>query len=158
MNLDISAQNEKLLDAFRRVPLFEGLPNEVLLVMFVAADETICRSGEVIVREGEQGEELYVIGRGAVDVAVNFGKPDQITVGHLKENDFFGEMCVIEPSHRSATVFAITTTFLYSIKSKTLNKIYQLWPEHQTTIMANLSRGLVTRVEKDDPEYSLVAY
>lgn len=158
MNPTIQQQHEKLLQAFRNVPLFDGLPNEVLLVIFVAADEKIYRSGEVVVREGEHGEELYVIGGGGVDVVVQYGTPKQTLVGHLGENDFFGEMCVIEPTVRSATVFATETTFIYRIKSSTFNKLYQIWPEHQTTIMANLSRGLSARVIKDDPRYALTAF
>lgn len=93
-----------------------------------------------------------------MDVVVHYGTPKQTQVGHLGENDFFGEMCVIEPTLRSATVFATETTFSYRIKSSTFNKLYQIWPEHQTTIMANLSRGLSARVIKDDPAHALTAY
>ncbi len=158
----MSAENEsphtKILHNFTDVPLFQGLPEDALLVIFVAADERIFRAGEVVVREGEQGEELFLIGRGKVDVVINFGTPQQTTVGTLGSKDFFGEMCVIEPTTRSATVLATETTFIYSIKSSTLNKLYQIWPEHQTTIMSNLSRGLADRVIKDDADYALTAY
>jgi CRP-like cAMP-binding protein len=157
-NSENPAAYSKLLQNFRDVPLFQGLPDDALLVIFVAADENIFRAGEVVVREGDQGEELFVIARGKVDVTINFGTPQQTRVGQLGAKDFFGEMCVIEPTNRSATVFATETTFIYSIKSSTLNKLYQVWPEHQTTIMSNLSRGLVERVTKDDPNYSLTTY
>jgi len=150
--------HEKLLNAFRKVPLFSGLPDEVLLVIFVAADERIFRTGEVIVKEGSPGDELFVIGRGKVDVVLNFGTPEETRVGQLEENDFFGEMCVIEPTRRSATVVATQSTLLYGVKSQTLNKLYQLWPEHQTTIMANLSRGLCSRVERGDPRFQLTSF
>lgn len=149
---------EKLLTSFQQVPLFHGLPDDTLLVMFVAADEKIHRAGEVIVRQGAPGDELFVIARGQVDVTIHFGTPQQTRVGTLKENDFFGEMCVIEPTNRSATVVAAQSTLTYSIKSQTLNKLYQLWPEHQTTIMANLSRGLARRVENADPAFGVIAY
>ena len=155
---DTSPAYTKLLNNLRNVPLFQGLPEDALLVIFVAAEEHIYRAGEVIVREGEQGEELFVIGQGKVDISINFGTPKQTKVGELGSKDFFGEMCVIEPSNRSATVFATETCFIYGIKSSTLNKLYQIWPEHQTTIMSNLSRGLAERVLKDDPAYSLTAY
>jgi hypothetical protein len=62
-------------------------------------------------------------------------------------------MCVIEPTSRSATIIAEETAFLYGLKSTTLNKIYQVWPEAQATIMANLSRTLAERVERLDPGY-----
>lgn len=150
--------HEKLLEHFRDVPLFRGLSDDALLVLFVAAEENIYRSGEVIVKEGQEGEELFLIGKGAVEVVIHFGSTQQTTVGKLKSKDFFGEMCVIEPTTRSATVFATETTFTYSLKSSTLNKIYQIWPEHQTTIMSNLSRGLAERVIQNDAKYGLTAY
>jgi len=152
------SSHDKLLQNFRDVPLFQGLSDDALLVIFVAADERIFRAGEVVVKEGEEGEELFLIGRGAVEVTINFGSTKQTTVGKLGATDFFGEMCVIEPTSRSATVVATETTFIYSIKSSTLNKIYQIWPENQTTIMSNLSRGLAERVIKGDPDYELTAY
>jgi len=149
---------QKLLENFRDVPLFQGLSDEALLVIFVAASEHIYRTGDVIVKEGEQGEELFLIVQGKVDVAINFGTPELTKVGTLGPKDFFGEMCVIEPTSRYATVFASETTFIYSIKSSTLNKLYQIWPADQTTIMSNLSRELVARVIKGDPDYLLTAY
>ena len=158
MNSATDLPYNKLLQNFRDVPLFQGLPDDALLVIFVAADERILHAGEVVVKEGADGEELFLIGRGSVDVAINFGTTKQTTVGKLNSKDFFGEMCVIEPTNRSATVFATETTFIYSIKSSTLNKIYQIWPEHQTTIMSNLSRGLAKRVVDGDPDYELTAY
>ncbi|MEM6883809.1 MAG: cyclic nucleotide-binding domain-containing protein [Verrucomicrobiota bacterium] len=158
MSKDSRSPHDKLLQNFRDVPLFHGLPDDALLVIFVASEERIFRAGEVVVKEGAEGEELFLIGRGAVDVVINFGSTKQTTVGKLGTKDFFGEMCVIEPTSRSATVFATETTFIYSIKSSTLNKLYQIWPEHQTTIMSNLSRGLAERVIKGDPEYELTAY
>ncbi|MEM1158574.1 MAG: cyclic nucleotide-binding domain-containing protein [Verrucomicrobiota bacterium] len=158
MNNATDISHDKLLQHFRDVPLFHGLSDDALLVIFVAAEEHIFRNGEVVVKEGEEGEELFLIGRGTVEVAINFGSTQQTTVGQLGAKDFFGEMCLIEPTSRSATVFATETTFLYSIKSSTLNKIYQIWPEHQTTIMSNLSRGLAERVINGDPEYELTAY
>lgn len=158
MSADTESPHAKLLNHFRDVPLFQGLSDDALLVIFVAADEHIFRAGEVIVKEGDQGEELFLIGRGKVDVTINFGTPQETTVCNLSSKDFFGEMCVIEPTGRSATVYATETTFIYSIKSSTLNKIYQIWPEHQTTIMSNLSRGLAERVINGDPDFKLTAY
>jgi CRP-like cAMP-binding protein len=151
--LESLVAKEKIFSAFKEFPLFQGLPDDVLVVLFVAAQEEIFRSGQTIMKEGDHGQELYIIGDGAVDVLVHHGKPEEICVAKLKKGAFFGEMCVIEPSLRSATVLATETTLLYSIKSTCLNKVYQVWPEQQSTIMANLSRELSRRVQALDPTY-----
>ncbi len=144
---------EELYAPFQDIPLFSGLAGDTLLVFYIAAREIIARPGETIVREGDSGEELFIIGRGKVKVLVQEGKENETLIAELGPRDFFGEMCVIEPTNRSATVIASEITFLYGLKSSTLNKIYQVWPEAQATIMANLSRTLAERVERLDPCY-----
>lgn len=144
---------EKIFSAFKNFPLFQGLPDEVLVVFFVAAQEEIYRSGQVIMKEGDHGQELYIIGDGSVDVCLNYELESKTVLAKLSKYDFFGEMCVIEPSLRSATVVAAETTLLYSLKSTSLNKVYQVWPEQQSTIMTNLAHQLSQRVQKLDNTY-----
>jgi len=104
-------------------------------------------------KEGDHGQELYIIGDGSVDVCINYEQESKTVLAKLSKNDFFGEMCVIEPSLRSATVVAAETTLLYSLKSTSLNKVYQVWPEQQSTIMTNLAHQLSQRVQKLDDTY-----
>ena len=158
MNLDHIVEREKIFASFKSFPLFAGVPEHVLVVFFVAAREMICRKGEVIVQEGDHGEELYIIGAGSVDVVIGNNTTAQTSLAVLQKNDFFGEMCVIEPSLRSATVIARETTLLYALKSSSLNKVYQVWPDQQSAIMANLSRVLAERVMLQDPLYQDRAY
>jgi CRP/FNR family cyclic AMP-dependent transcriptional regulator len=62
--------------------------------------------GETIFREGEEGEEMYIIQKGKVRVLKNFGgKPDVISV--LEKGDFFGEMAIVNRIRRTATVAAV---------------------------------------------------
>jgi CRP-like cAMP-binding protein len=113
---------EELYAPFRDIPLFSGLEGDTLLVFYIAAREIIARPGETIVREGDAGEELFIIGRGKVKVLVGQGHEHETLVATLGPKDFFGEMCVIEPTSRSATIIAEETAFLYGLKSTTLNK------------------------------------
>ena len=158
MKLDHIVEREKIFSTFKNFSLFAGVPEHVLVVLFVAAQELICRSGQIIVREGDHGEELFIIGAGSVDVVFGYETSQPTTLAVLGQNDFFGEMCVIEPSLRSATVIARESTLLYSLKSSALNKLYQVWPEQQSIIMANLARVLAERVQTQDPLYQDRAY
>ena len=59
--------------------------------------------GEQVVREGEPGEELFVVMEGEADVVIKTG--DQTTpVATLKKGQFFGEMSLLTGAPRSATV------------------------------------------------------
>jgi CRP/FNR family cyclic AMP-dependent transcriptional regulator len=62
--------------------------------------------GAVICREGEEGEEMYIIQKGKVRVSKRFaGKSNVISV--LEKGDFFGEMAIVNRIKRTATVTAI---------------------------------------------------
>ncbi len=63
------------------------------------------RAGETILREGEDGDTAYFIVSGTVEVLVGAGGR---RVGTLGTGEVFGEMCLIEPGPRSATIVALT--------------------------------------------------
>jgi CRP/FNR family cyclic AMP-dependent transcriptional regulator len=65
----------------------------------------------VICREGEEGDEMYIIQKGKVRVSKDFaGTPHLISV--LEKGDFFGEMALVTRIRRSATVTAIDSVEL----------------------------------------------
>src|SRR5690242_5666363 len=65
------------------------------------------RAGETILTEGEAGDTAFVILSGSVGVSV--GKAGNARVlGTLEAGEVFGEMSLIEPGPRSATVRAVT--------------------------------------------------
>jgi CRP/FNR family transcriptional regulator, cyclic AMP receptor protein len=62
--------------------------------------------GAVIFREGEEGEEMYIIQKGKVRVSKSFaGKPHVLSI--LDKGEFFGEMAIVNRIRRTATVTAI---------------------------------------------------
>jgi CRP/FNR family cyclic AMP-dependent transcriptional regulator len=62
--------------------------------------------GTVVFREGETGDEMYIIQRGKVRVSKDFsGKTHLIAV--LEKGEFFGEMAIVSRLRRTATVTAI---------------------------------------------------
>ena len=61
------------------------------------------KAGEVILSEGDEGGSAFLIVKGTVEVTVGAK-----IVGTFAEGDVFGEMSLIEPGPRTATVKAIT--------------------------------------------------
>lgn len=83
------------------------------------------RDGEVIVREGETGECMYVIQEGQVEVLLEKeGKQARLAV--MGEGEFFGEMALIEREVRSATVRALGGVRVLSVDKATfLRRIHE---------------------------------
>jgi len=71
--------------------------------------KTQYQAGDVIIREGEQGNSAFLITTGSVEVCVGEGKKAK-TVATLGEGQIFGEMSLLEPGPRSATIKAVTYT------------------------------------------------
>jgi HEAT repeat protein len=104
---------EKIL-LLRSVPLFERLSGEDLASLARLAVGEIREKGEVVFKEGDPGDALYVIVRGAVEI--RRGADDVIAV--LEAPDVLGEMAVLDESPRSATATAVDGTELLGIGSE----------------------------------------
>ena len=67
------------------------------------------KAGDTILTEGEEGNSAFLITTGSVEVIVGEGKKAKV-VATLGEGAIFGEMSLLEPGPRSATVKAVTDT------------------------------------------------
>ncbi len=67
------------------------------------------KAGDTVLREGEDGNTAFLILEGAVEVSIGDG--DRVKVlGTLGTDGVFGEMCLLDPGPRSATVIALSDT------------------------------------------------
>jgi CRP-like cAMP-binding protein len=82
-------------------------------------------NGEVIVRQGEAGDCMYVVQEGQVEVVVERdGKEVPLRV--LGEGEFIGEMSLFEREVRSATVRALGPARLLTVdRTGFLRRIHQ---------------------------------
>jgi CRP-like cAMP-binding protein len=86
------------------------------------------RKGDYIFREGDDGDEMYIIQTGRVSIQkVIGGKKTSLTV--LEKGDFFGEMSVLERLPRTADAEAIEDADLISINSATFGEMIRSNPE-----------------------------
>ena len=99
------------------------------------------KAGDVIIREGDEGDTAYFIVSGTVDVAVGRGDKAQI-IGRLETGDVFGEMSLIEPGPRSATITAACDTECLSTSYQEFIAAIQENPERAVGFMKTLVRRL----------------
>lgn len=88
------------------------------------------KKGEVVVRQGDKGDCMYVIQSGKAEV-VQARDGLEILVGHLTDGDVFGEMALFEQQARSATVRAVT-----DVRALTVDKTIFLRRVHQDPSLA----------------------
>ena len=83
------------------------------------------QDGELIVRQGEQGNCMYVLQKGEVEVLLRDGDKE-LCLAVLGEGDFFGEMGLFEQEVRSASVRARGDVRALTVDKKTfLRKVHE---------------------------------
>ena len=99
------------------------------------------KAGDTIIREGDEGDTAFFIVSGAVDVAVGRGANPTI-VGRLQTGEVFGEMSLIEPGPRSATVTAVCDTECLAASYQDFLAAIEENPERAVGFMKTLVRRL----------------
>ena len=91
------------------------------------------KPGEIIYRQGQLGERVYIITKGEVDVLLAEGDGAEIVVEHLGEGDHFGETALLSdsPEPREATVRAATHVETVTIDRDEFTSMY----EHVPTVL-----------------------
>ena len=96
-------------DFLRKHPMFSSVRDakklEVLLEDSASTERSVGQD-EVILRQGEVGDSIYVIGSGSVEAILDPGDGTPISLAVLGRGEVFGEMAVIDGSPRSATAIA----------------------------------------------------
>lgn len=128
------------------VPIFAGLNEGALEVFLGQAKQSVVAAGDVIAREGEKNDCLYLIESGEVSILKNMDTPNPATLAVLGPGECFGEMCILESLPRSASAKAVQQTTVVSVPSDAFFRLYQKAPEQYCIILLNIARDLSRRL------------
>lgn len=126
------------LDALKRSPLFAGLSRRQLLLVARLSDDLDVPAGTVLCKEGSRGREFFVIIDG--EVSVTRGAEQVATLG---KGDFFGEIALLEPVRRTATVAAATPLSFFVISDQAFRSVLATDPTIERKVLLTLVRRLV---------------
>lgn len=116
------------VERLSNIPIFAPLSDDELEKLARASKDRIFAPGEMIVRRGQEGNSMFVITRGLVDVEVLQGDTPKV-INSLKENDYFGEMSLLTGEPRTATVRSQAETEVVQINKSALKPIFEANPE-----------------------------
>ncbi len=102
----------KLTEMLGKVPIFTGLKEDQIAWLARLLTPELFTPGERIIRAGDQGDKMYFIASGTVDVIV---VPDPV---RLKTGDFFGEMALLNDKPRNADVVSAGYTNMLVLKRR----------------------------------------
>ena len=92
---------QMIQERLKRVPFFSSISKKDLATVAQQTDEVDVPAGKVLAREGDLGDEFFLIDSGTAEVT-----RDGEHVADLGPGDFFGEMALLEADRRNATVTA----------------------------------------------------
>lgn len=105
-----------------KVDLFAVLPKAAFTVLCHSAKKNIYNRGTYIVRQGDEGDSLFVVAEGVVEVLLK-AKIRTTSVAHLVAGAYFGEMSLLTGNRRSATVKAATNCAVYEVSKTEIGPI-----------------------------------
>jgi AAA family ATP:ADP antiporter len=97
---------EKVI-TLKAVEMFARTPEDVLADVAALAEEVRFKAGDTIFQKGDAGESLYVIVQGEVKV-----HDGDLVLKHLMDKSVFGELAVLDPEPRSASITSVTDSHL----------------------------------------------
>jgi CRP/FNR family transcriptional regulator, cyclic AMP receptor protein len=146
--------NTKVIDNLRRVEIFSGLIDEELLKVAELCTALRVPAGTTIFKEGDGGDELYIIHDGSVRVMINTRTPDGTfapsTINLLYSGQCFGEMILLNNAARSATVAAVDTATLIVMHEPAFRQLCESNPRIGYVVIRNLAQDLAYKLRSSN--------
>jgi small-conductance mechanosensitive channel/CRP-like cAMP-binding protein len=123
------AFEREITQELRRIDFLRDLPDDELQVLLPGVTVQHFGAGETIVRQGDQGDSLYLIRSGTVEVVAAAREGQQVHIRDLVSPAFFGEMALMTGDPRSATVRARTDAELLQVTRDGFVELFKTHPE-----------------------------
>jgi MFS family permease len=124
-----------------RLGIFDGATPQQLEALAASVTEEAVRPGDVVIREGDEPDDLFAIVSGSVEVHTGRGVAE-LTVATLTEGDYFGEIGLLEKRPRTASVVAVTDSVLYRIPGDDFLRIVNEGPRISPTLVSVVASRL----------------
>jgi CRP-like cAMP-binding protein len=125
--------------------LLHGLtPDELKLLLAVAQRRTI-EEGEIILRQGQRHNSLFLIEKGALHV-----QRASVLLGQISDGGFFGEVGFFVPTPATATVRAVKRGVLYQIRREDFDRFLAQQPVLGCKLLTAILQQLGERLGRAD--------
>ncbi len=126
---------------FKRVPLFANLSPADIKQVAAIAEEVSFSNDDIIVRQGEVGDVMFIIASGEVRVIASKDNKE-VELARRKVGDFIGEMALISKEPRSASVAAVGNVHTLCINQKSFESLLRDRPDVSLAVIQVLCERL----------------
>jgi CRP-like cAMP-binding protein len=136
------ARDEKL-ELLKRIQLFSRLNSRELLRLGELADEIDLPSGRVLMREGERGQEAFIIVSGSAEI-----ERDGRVFATRSTGEILGEIALVDGGPRTATVRLAEDSRLIVLGRKQFHALMDEYPDVRLRVLETLAQ----RVRATEPD------
>ena len=102
---------------------FLQIPPANIQAMFMRMQEVPMRQGEVVIKQGGDGDYYYILKTGRAKVTRSSKTGSELTLAQLKDGDAFGEEALLSEAKRNATVMMTTDGILMRLSKDDFNAL-----------------------------------
>ncbi len=156
----MNAIQSDYLAYIKKNQIFQDLKEEELQLVLLATTPRRFQADEVIMREGDSGEVMYIMCEGAVaitkrltlELSEDTPREKLMVRFRAEEGVVLGEMALIESDVRSATVTALTPCLMLELTKERFYQILETYPQIGVKILLRLAQSLSQRLRKNSDE------
>ncbi len=142
---------EKPLE-LREIDVFLGRKESTLAALEACMEKRTYKAGEKIFSQGDTGDELFLIRRGAVRIVLPLGNKQSHHLATFGRGDFFGEMAFLDPDPRSADALAFSDVDLFVLSRKRFDTLAEEHKRLAIGLVLSVARVLSTRLRYANAE------
>lgn len=116
-------------DKLKEITLFRELSDEDIEVVASVLEEAFYKKGSVVWEEGTPEQGLHIIDHGKVRVCRNTREGHKQVLAVLKDNNFYGELSILDGRMHSASVEAVEDTKVLVLHKSSMDKLLQENPQ-----------------------------
>jgi CRP/FNR family cyclic AMP-dependent transcriptional regulator len=135
------SRRTKLVEHLAAVPLFAACGRSDLKILARHMVEVEVPAGTTIVKEGEEGDAFYVVLEGKAKVLAKSGRSNR-AVASLEPGGWFGELAVLDPGPRNATVEATGPMVVGVLGARVFRAVIRDVPTMTEKLLAGMARRL----------------
>lgn len=126
-------------------------PEMVDELMAGGVDVRRCNSGEVVFREGDAPDYLYLIRSGSVTVSRDVGGRD-VVLSYVSAGNYVGEMALLSDTPRTATIQATVPTEMLRLDAATFKRVIARNPEWRAALEQKLLERIRSNVRREQQD------
>jgi len=144
---------DKCFDMVRNSPLGVELDDEQSAVLSKLVIIRTLKDGEILIREGAADSDLFVVVSGSVAVTRDTGNADWIVLHVLRPRDLAGELGFLDGMEHSATLRAIGSAEVYSLRRDRLEELLATHPRIVYLVMRAVVREVHAILRRMNVQY-----